>query len=189
MKSSTLLRLASALAAALFLWLPSASAQPAPTNADRQAAYCMEASSGFAQRLTQFIAQRRAYRDSAQALLAKPDTTEANKKNLSAQVAELNAEIAKSEAERDHWVGDTRLFMNYLKRRGFMEGARDLTLLATMTAEVRKDQQAVSAMYLSCVKQCSESDTSCRSACDKKSNASDPNSRMLQCQDRAGEFK
>jgi len=149
----------------------------------------MEASFGFAERLARLVDLRRKFRAQSQALLAKPEIPGSDKQRLSAQLSELDADIAKNEAERERWNGDLRIFMSYLTRRGFLEGAKDLSLITTMSAEVRKDQQAVAALYQSCVRQCAQPDFACRSACDTKANASDPNRRMLRCHDRTSEFK
>ena len=62
-------------------------------------------------------------------------------------------------------------------------------LVASISNEVRKDQQAVSDTYSACLRLCKPDDESCKNSCDAKANASAASKRMLRCEQMAADFK
>jgi hypothetical protein len=174
---------------AIVLSSVSLKAENAPTTAEKQAAYCMEASFGFAQRLTRLLSIQRDKRGKVQTLSSEPGLSATDKEKGAAVLKSLNDEIAKTEVELASWNADLQTFMSYLKRRDRLEGASNVSNIQVTSAEVRKDQLSVSDSYTLCLRSCTQADYSCRSSCNDKANASDSNKRMLRCHDIGNDFK
>jgi tetratricopeptide (TPR) repeat protein len=167
---------------------PSSPAAPTPdglTGAERQAAYCMEASFGYTQRYTRFVAVLRENLKSMEILRDRPDLTPAKKQEIAAAIKSTTNRIAAEEETGKRWNGRTMLFIGYLQKRGLLGGAK----VAAMSNEVSKDQKAVSDIYSACLRLCKPDDQSCKTACDSRATASEPSKRMLGCEQVAASFK
>jgi tetratricopeptide (TPR) repeat protein len=81
-----------------------------PATSDEQAAYCMEASFGYAQRLTKLLAILRDNREKSQALLEGTSRSSPD----GAQMSALNDSIASNEAERKTWESNLGVFTAYM---------------------------------------------------------------------------
>jgi tetratricopeptide (TPR) repeat protein len=158
-----------------------------PATSDQQAAYCLEASFGFAQRLAKLVEILRANRDKDQALLDGANTSPTDKARFIAQITALNNSIASNDAKRAAWAANTSVFATYLQRRNLF--AKDPNSIASMSGQVRKDQEAVHDTYSACLRACAPNDASCKGACDKQANSSDANMRMQRCSDLVVNFK
>lgn len=158
-----------------------------PATSDQQAAYCLEASFGFAQRLTKLVEILRANRDKYRALLDGANTSPTDKARLTALMTALNDNIASNDAKRAAWAANASVFATYMQKRNLF--AKDPNTVASMSGRVRKDQEAVHDTYSACLRACAPNDLSCKSACDKQANSSDANMRMQRCSDVVASFK
>jgi tetratricopeptide (TPR) repeat protein len=175
----------------LVLAPPSPPPAPAPgglTGNDRQAAYCMEASFGYTGQYTRLIAVLRENIKSVEAMRERADLPPNGKDQIAAVLKSINERIADGEAKKTRWNELTMLYLNYLKTHKLLESGKT-QLVAAISNEVRKDQEAVSDAYRACLRLCKPDDTACRSACDGKANASEPSKRMLRCEQLAADFK
>jgi tetratricopeptide (TPR) repeat protein len=149
-----------------------------PQTVDEQAAYCLEASFGFSQRLTKLAAMLRENREKGQALLDGTTLSASDRTLLAAQMNALSDRIASNDAEKKSWDASGQVFVAYAQRKGLFNNPN---LIASMSGQVRKDQEAVSSTYKACHRGCAPNDDSCRSTCNEKANGSDANKHMLHC--------
>ena len=166
---------------------------PAPTGiglseADKLAAYCMEASFGYQQKHTGFVSLLRENSTAAEALREKPGLSAADREQIAARLKSTRDNIATNEASARRWSANMAVFMTYLKRRGLLEGAGP-GLIAQISQDVRKDQQAVSGTYSSCLRLCKRDDPSCKIACNDKAEKSEPGRRMQRCEQTVTSFR
>jgi tetratricopeptide (TPR) repeat protein len=173
---------------------PSPPPSPAPSqtsnglsDAEKQAAYCMEASFGYTGQYTRLIGVLRDNVKTMEAMRGRPDLPANGTDQIAAALKTINERIAASEAKKAHWNELTMVFLNYLKNHKLLE--EKTQLVASVSTEVRKDQQAVSDTYSACLRLCKPDDPSCKNACDSKANASAPSKRMLRCEQVAADFK
>jgi hypothetical protein len=174
--------------AATWLLAVGAIAQTAPAEADRQAAYCMEASFGFAERLSRFAPILQGNREKLEKMSGQP-LSAADRQQITARLKSLSADIAENETQREKMKANLKVFMSHLSRRGLLEGAKDLSLITSNSAEVRKDQIAVAEVYSSCLRLCRQDDMACKKTCDDNANNSEPSKRMNQCESVVDKFK
>jgi hypothetical protein len=178
---------------------PSAQAPAAPQNApaptaaglseaDKLAAYCMEASFGYQQKHTGFVSLLRENSKAAEALREKPGVSAAEREQIAARLKSTRDNIATNEASARRWNANMAVFMTYLKRRGLLEGAGP-GLIAQISQEVRKDQQAVSETYSSCLRLCKPDNPPCKPACNDKAEKSEPSRRMQRCEQTVTSFR
>jgi Flp pilus assembly protein TadD len=158
------------------------------TDADKQAAYCMQASFQYAQRYTRLVAALRENLKSGEALLGRPGLSEADKRQINAQLKSTNDGIALGNTTQGRWSGNAGVFIEYLKRRGLLAGP-NLQAATVIAEDAQKDQQAVADTYASCVRLCAPADLSCKNQCDQKAAASEASKRMLQCEQVVTNFK
>ena len=164
-------------------------AQPAANDLDKQAAYCMEASFGYLQQVSKLIPILRSNRERDQALFNQTGISQADRAQLTGQLKSLDSSIAANETKRERWQSDLDVYMAYLRRRGFLEGAKDISLITSMSAVAGEDQRVVSNLYFSCTKACDPSGASCKQSCENKANNSEPSKRMLSCGNVVNRFK
>ena len=160
--------------------------QTAVTDNDRIAAYCMEASFGYVSRLTRFVTILRENRGKAQALFDQPALPADDKKQIADAMKSLDGDIVASEEKIKRWNGSMKVFMDHLQRRGLL--GTDLALHTAAGTELKRDQNAVSDVYRSCLRQCDPGNGACRRACDETADRSDSSKRMLACEQRAQNF-
>jgi hypothetical protein len=163
-----------------------ADAASLPTTTDEQAAYCMEASFGYTERLTRLVAILRDNREKGQALLEGTNVPPAARAQLAAQMKSLDNSIASNDAKRKTWDGNTTVFITYMQKHDL---TKDSTLIASMSGQVRRDQEAVQSTYQACLRSCAPNDASCKATCNEKADSSDANMRMLRCTEIATQFK
>lgn len=166
---------------------------PAPSGielseADRLAAYCMEASFGYQQKHTGFVSLLRENSTAAEALREKPGLSSADREQIAARLKSMRDDIARNEAIAKRWNANMLVFMTYLKRRGLLEGAGP-RLVAQISQDVRKDQQAVSETYSSCLRLCKPDNPSCKITCNDKAEKSEPSRRMQRCEQTVTGFR
>jgi hypothetical protein len=163
----------------------------APSEADRQAAYCMEASFGYLQQSTKLDALLQSNREKIAAIALSVHGSQAEQQKVIAEAsAKIDDSIKRNTSKRDRWKSDLDIYMLYLKRRGLLDGPNaDLSAIKEMSPKVREDQIAVQSIYVACLKSCTPDSMSCKSACDKKANTSEPSNRMLRCGDLVGQFR
>jgi hypothetical protein len=149
----------------------------------------MEASFGYVNQHTRLLSILRENSNKGQAMLNRAGASPADKQQIAAQLKLLNDNIVANEALHKRWDANLRVFMDYLKRRGFLEGAKNLSLITSMSAEAGKDQVTVHETYLSCLRLCSPTDPACKGVCSDKANASDPSKRMRHCDEVVATFK
>jgi len=172
---------------------PAVAPAPAPaaselSEADRQAAYCMEASFGFSQRYTRLIAVIRQNVQTASALLDRPDIPATSKDQIRAQLKSMTDGIATNETTQRRWQANVKIFLDQLKRRGLLDKGK-LVLIEAISREVSRDQQTVSDAYASCLRLCKPDDPSCKAACDDRATKSEASRRMMACDDVAARLK
>lgn len=166
---------------------PSAGQTPAfLQTSDEQAAYCLEASFGFSQRLTKLAAMLRDSRDKGQTLLDGTTLSPSERTQLAAQMNALSERIASNDAEKKSWDANGGVFITYAQKNGLFTNSK---LIASMSGQVRKDQEAVSSIYNGCLRGCPPNDDSCRAACNDKANGSDAYKHMLHCAEIVTRFK
>jgi tetratricopeptide (TPR) repeat protein len=158
-----------------------------PATPDQQAAYCLEASFSFAQRLTKLVETLRANRDKGQALLNEANMPPTEKVQLVAQITALNDSIASNDAKRAAWAANASVFATYVLTHDLF--AKDRNMMVTMSGQVRTDQEAVHDTYSACMRGCAPNDASCKSVCDQQANNSDANRRMQRCSDMVVNFQ
>lgn len=168
---------------------PDVNATPASTDANRQAAYCMEASFGLMQQLTKLVAILKENRGQGQAFLAQPTTSPSERTQIAAVLKRLDDDIATNEKNRAQREADLKLFMAHLEKGGLLGGKTNPELLSQTSAEVRKDQQDMQANYAGCLRGCAAGDNSCRKACNDKADNSEASQRMSRCNEVARNFK
>jgi hypothetical protein len=167
---------------------PPAQAQGELSDADKQAAYCMQASFQYAQRFTRLTSLLRENLKTGEAMLNRPDLSAADKTQLNAQLKSLNNNIAANDATTKRWSENAPVFIDYLKRRGLLDRAK-IHLIESISADAQRDEQAVADTYSSCLRLCKPNDPSCKNTCDSKSTTSDPSKRMLRCDQVVSSFK
>jgi hypothetical protein len=118
----------------------------------------------------------------------RPDLKANDKDQIAAGLTSLNQRIADSVAKKARWSELTTVFLDYLKNHKLLEQGKT-RLVAAVSNEVSKDQQAVSDAYTACLRLCKPDDPACRPTCDGKANASEPGKRMLSCEQLAASFK
>jgi tetratricopeptide (TPR) repeat protein len=166
---------------------------PAPakselSEADKQAAYCMEASFGYARQHTGLVSLLRENLKAVEALREKPGLSPADRAQIDARLKSTNDNIAANDATGKRWNGHVLVFMDYLKRRGLLQGAGP-SLIAQVSQEVSKDQQAVAETYSSCLRLCKPDSAPCKNACNDKAESSEPRKRMQRCEQIVTSFK
>jgi tetratricopeptide (TPR) repeat protein len=166
---------------------PPVDAKSFPTTPDEQASYCLEASFGYAQRLTKLLALLRDNRDKGQALLDGPNVTLTDRAQVAAQTTSLNDSIASDDAKRKIWDANSRAFVTYAQEHGLF--TKDPAMIASMSAQVHKDQEAVQSTYRACLRGCTADDGSCKKTCREKAESSDASMRMLHCGEIVGGSK
>jgi len=157
-----------------------------PATSDEQAAYCLEASFGYTRQLTQLLAILRDNREKGQTLLEGTSLSPPDKSRLVAQMTALNDSIASNDAERKTWESSLGVFTAYMQKNGLFGNSN---LIASMSGQVRKDQDAVRTTYNACLRGCAPNDASCRGTCNEKANGSDASKRMLRCTKVVVSFK
>jgi tetratricopeptide (TPR) repeat protein len=174
-------------------------AQPPPQNApapgkgelseaDKQAAYCMEASFGYARQHTGLVSLLRENLKAIEALREKPGLSPADRAQIDAKLKSTNDNIAASDAASKRWNAHVLVFVDYLKRRGLLQGTGP-SLIAQISQEVSKDQQAVADTYSSCLRLCKPDSAPCKNACNDKAESSEPRKRMQRCEQIVTGFK
>ena len=174
-------------------------AQPPPQNspaaakgelseADKQAAYCMEASFGYARQHTGLVSLLRENLKAIEALREKPGLSPADRAQIDAKLKSTNDNIATSDAAGKRWNAHVLVFVDYLKRRGLFQGAGP-GLVAQISQEVSRDQQAVAETYSSCLRLCKPDSPPCKNACNDKAESSEPRKRMQRCEQIVTSFK
>ena len=174
-------------------------AQPPPQNtpapargelseADKQAAYCMEASFGYARQHGGLASLLRENLKAIEALREKPGLSPADREQIAAKLKSTNDNIAASDAASKRWNAHVLVFVDYLKRRGLLQGAGS-SLIAQISQEVSKDQQAVAETYSSCLRLCKPDSAPCKNACNDKAENSEPRKRMRHCEQVVTSFK
>jgi hypothetical protein len=148
----------------------------------------MEASFGFAKRLARFVPILQGNREKLEKISSQP-LSAADRQQVTARLKSLSADVAENESQRDRMKANLTVFMSYLSRRGLLEGAKDLSLVTSTSAEVRKDQMAQAEIYSSCLRLCPQDDGACKKTCDDKANNSEPSKRMRQCESVVDKFK
>jgi tetratricopeptide (TPR) repeat protein len=166
---------------------------PAPAKSelsetDKQAAYCMEASFGYARQHTGLVSLLRENLKAVEALREKPGLSPADRAQIDAKLKSTNDNIAANDATGKRWNGHVLVFMDYLKRRGLLQGAGP-SLIAQVSQEVSKDQQAVAETYSSCLRLCKPDSAACKNACNDKAESSEPRKRMQRCEQIVTSFK
>jgi hypothetical protein len=158
-----------------------------PRTSDEQAAYCLEASFGYTERLTRLVTILRDSRQKGQALLGGTSVPPTDRAQLVAQMKSLDDGIASNDANRKAWETNTYVFTTYMQKHGLF--TKDSTLIASMSGQVRRDQEAVQSTYRACLRDCAPNDASCKATCNEKADSSDANMRMLGCAKIATQFK
>jgi tetratricopeptide (TPR) repeat protein len=120
-----------------------------PTNSDEQAAYCMETSFGYAQQLTKLLAILRDNREKGQALLGGTSLSPPDRAQLVSQMSALNDNIASRDAERKTWESNLGVFTAYMQKNSLFGNSN---LVAAMSRQVGKDQEAVRSTYQACLR-------------------------------------
>jgi tetratricopeptide (TPR) repeat protein len=166
---------------------------PTPTRgelseADKQAAYCMEANFGYARQHTSLVSLLRENLKAVEALREKPGLSPADREQIAAKLKSMNDTIATNEATGKRWNAHVLVFMDYLKRRGLLQGA-GTGLIAQVSQEVGKDQQAVADTYSACLRLCKPDSAPCKNACNDKAENSEPRKRMRRCEQIVTSFK
>jgi tetratricopeptide (TPR) repeat protein len=156
-------------------------------TSNEQAAYCLEASFGFTQRLTKLAAMLRENREKGQTLLDGTTLSASDRTQLAAQMTALSDSIASNDAEKKSWDANLRVFTAYAQKNGLF--TKDPNLIASVSGQVRKDQEAVSSIYNACLRGCPPNDDSCRGTCNEKANGSDANKHMLHCAEIVARFQ
>jgi tetratricopeptide (TPR) repeat protein len=157
-----------------------------PATSDEQAAYCMEASFGYSQRLTRLLAILRDNREKGQALLGGTSLSPPDRAQLVTQMSALNDSIASNDAERKTWESNLEVFTAYMQKNSLFGNSN---LIASMSGQVGKDQEAVQSTYQICLRACVPNDAACRGTCSEKANGSDASKRMLRCTGIVMRFK
>ena len=171
--------------------LPQTSPAPAKgelSAADKQAAYCMEASFGYARQHTGLVSLLRENLKAVEALREKPGLSPADRAQIDAKLKSTTDSIATNDATGKRWNAHVIVFMDYLKRRGLLQGAGP-GLIAQTSQEVSKDQQAVADTYSSCLRLCKPDSAACKNACNDKAESSEPRKRMQRCEQIVTSFK
>jgi tetratricopeptide (TPR) repeat protein len=179
--------------AALPAQAPPPQNSPAPakgelSEADKQAAYCMEASSGYARQHAGLVSLLRENLKAVEALREKPGLSPADRAQIDAKLKSTNDNIAASDATSKRWNAHVLVFMDYLKRRGLLQGAGP-SRIAQVSQEVHKDQQAVAETYSSCLRLCKPDSPPCKNACNDKAESSGPRKRMQRCEQTVASFR
>jgi len=157
-----------------------------PTAPKEQAAYCMEASFGYVQRLTRLLELLHGSHDKGKAMLGEQRLSATDKGQLQAEIAAVANNIAGSETEKKMWDSTTQVFVAYMQKNGLFT---DSNLVKSMSGQVQKDQEAVQSNYRACLRTCAPNDPSCRKTCNETANSIDANRRMLHCADIVAGFK
>jgi tetratricopeptide (TPR) repeat protein len=157
-----------------------------PKSAEEEVAYCMEASFGYTQQYTKLVALLRDNRDKGQALLAGTNVSPADRAQLTAQVKALTDSISSNDEKKRAWESYLNVFLGYMQKQNLFAKQ---SLVASMSGQVRKDQEAVQSTYSACLRACKPNDASCKAACDKKANDSDASVRMQSCAESVARFK
>jgi len=157
-----------------------------PTTSDEQAAYCMEASFGHTQQLTRLLAILRDNREKGQALLGGTSLSPPYRGKLAAQVSALNDSIASNNAERKTWESNLGVFTAYMQKNSLFGNSN---LIAAMSGQAGKDQEAVQSTYQACLRGCAANDASCKETCNEKANGSDASKHMSRCTEIVMRFK
>jgi tetratricopeptide (TPR) repeat protein len=158
------------------------------SEADKQAAYCMEASFGYARQHTGLVSLLRENLKAIEALREKPGLSPADREQIAAKLKSTNDNIAASDAASKRWNAHVLVFTNYLKRRGLLDGAGP-RLIAQTSQEVTRDQEAVAETYSSCLRLCKPDNPPCKNACNDKAESSEPRKRMQRCEQAVTSFK
>jgi tetratricopeptide (TPR) repeat protein len=179
--------------AALPAQTPPPQNSPAPakgelSEADKQAAYCMEASFGYARQHTGLVSLLRENLKAVEALREKPGISPADREQIAATLKSMNDNIAINDATGKRWNAHALVFLDHLKRRGLLQGAGP-GLIAQISQEVSKDQQAVAETYSSCLRLCKPDSPPCKNACNDKAESSEPRKRMQRCEQIVTSFK
>jgi hypothetical protein len=166
-----------------------AAVEPAsfPRTSNEQAAYCMEASFGYARQLTRLMEIQRDSREKGQARLAGSNLSPADKAQLVGQMTALDNVIATNDAKKKSWDANVGVFITYLQKNNLF--AKDPTLIASMSGLVRREQEAVQSTRSACLRSCAPNDAACRGTCNEKANGSDANVRMQRCAEIVMRFK
>jgi tetratricopeptide (TPR) repeat protein len=157
-----------------------------PTTSDGQAAYCLEASFGYTQQLTKLLAILRDNREKGQTLLGGTSLFPADRAQFVAQMTALNDSISSNDAERKTWESNLGVFTAYMQKNNLFGNSN---LIASMSGQVLKDQEAVQSIYKACLRGCAPNDASCRGTCNEKANGSDASKRMSRCTEVVMHFK
>jgi tetratricopeptide (TPR) repeat protein len=158
-----------------------------PATREQQAAYCMEASLGYAGQLAKLVAALRDTRDEDQAHFAGLSPTD--RAQATERVKTLNDDIAASETRRTAWNAHLKVFTGYLQGQGLLDRKRNPSLIQSMSGQVRSDQKSVQSIYWACLHDCALDDATCARTCNGKAGGSDAARRMLRCGDIADNFK
>src|SRR5438128_73383 len=158
-----------------------ATAQGDATESDHRAAYCLEASFSYSTRLLELVTVLKDSINNGEAMLADSRFSRTDKSQPSTKLAAMRDSLSKSEADRERWSANVVVFMEHMTKRGLLEAPREV--LKSEGDKVREDENAVHAIYRSCLKRCIPDDDKCRFACNDEANDSEPSKRMLACGD------
>jgi tetratricopeptide (TPR) repeat protein len=152
---------------------------------ERQAAYCMEASFGYVQQFTKLVPLLHEARTKALGMLDQTTLFPADRTELLAHIKSLDADTGASQANRNHWDTDFKVYLAYLTSRNLITS--NAGMIASQS--VRKDQDAVQDIYRACLRGCATPDNSCKNTCNGKADGSDSSKRMMPCREIVGNFK
>lgn len=159
---------------------------PGPKTADEQAAYCMEASFGYAQQLGRLLPILRDNRSKGRAVLEANDVPPTERTKIAAAVAELDDSITLNDQKKKTWDSHLNVYIAYMQKRNVFGNS---AVIAAMSGKARDDQQAVQNTYRACLRDCRTGDAACRTVCNQKAEVSEANTRMSRCADITGDFK
>ncbi len=146
----------------------------------------MEASFRYTQQLTRLLAILRDNREKGQVLLGGTSLSPPGRTQLVAQMSALDDSVASNDAERKTWESNLGVFTAYMQKNSLFGNSN---LIAAMSGQVGKDQEAVRSAYQACLRECAPNDASCRGTCNEKANGSNASKRMLRCTEIVMRFK
>jgi hypothetical protein len=98
----------------------------------------------------------------------------------------LSDRVASTDAEKKSWEANANVFVTYAQKNGLFN-KRDL--IASMSGQVRKEQETVQRTYNACLRGCLPNDGACKRTCNEKANVSDAKKHMLHCAEIVERFK
>jgi hypothetical protein len=141
---------------------------------------------GFSQQLTKLAALLRENSEKVQNMLDGTTPSPLEKTQLTAAMTALSDRIASTNAEKKSWEANSGVFVTYAQKNGLFNNRN---LIASMSGQVRKEQETVQSIYNACLRACPPNDDSCRRTCNEKANVSDAKKHMLHCAEIVERFK